>query len=377
MKKKNLLFLFMMLCTMSLFTGCSDDDEDGVKIVDGVNATFSGETLQLTYSETELLGKEVTFDTKDGKTATIVMKGKFDMGAIGGIIGGGSKANQPVVELASGVIPGEVKTLIENVVLTQEGEKYTFEGTDEQNGRTVKYTGEVQKDKMVLALEVTMPENPLLGATWKMDGSTFIWKSSVDLEQIFDEPYEMENAAKLLNMFLISPKLKALLKDVTFQADGNIVATYVKDGKDVVSPINLANYYFKDGKLYVTLNIDMIIQAATKADNNEELMKLITDLMQTPLMSALSEGFPLNCVIDDKGVANIYIDEAFLKPILTVVLNNAFVMDKITSILPNDNPAIGNLSSCYRYLVLLRNVLYIPIILIQNMGVIFLLMIFP
>ena len=112
MKKKNLLFLFMMLCTMSLFTGCSDDDEDGVKIVDGVNATFSGETLQLTYSETELLGKEVTFDTKDGKTATIVMKGKFDMGAIGGIIGGGSKANQPVVELASGVIPGEVKTLI-------------------------------------------------------------------------------------------------------------------------------------------------------------------------------------------------------------------------------------------------------------------------
>lgn len=220
MKKKNLLFLFMMLCTMSLFTGCSDDDEDGVKIVDGVNATFSGETLQLTYSETELLGKEVTFDTKDGKTATIVMKGKFDMGAIGGIIGGGSKANQPVVELASGVIPGEVKTLIENVVLTQEGEKYTFEGTDEQNGRTVKYTGEVQKDKMVLALEVTMPENPLLGATWKMDGSTFIWKSSVDLEQIFDEPYEMENAAKLLNMFLISPKLKALLKDVTFQADG-------------------------------------------------------------------------------------------------------------------------------------------------------------
>ena len=311
MKKKNLLFLFMMLCTMSLFTGCSDDDEDGVKIVDGVNATFSGETLQLTYSETELLGKEVTFDTKDGKTATIVMKGKFDMGAIGGIIGGGSKANQPVVELASGVIPGEVKTLIENVVLTQEGEKYTFEGTDEQNGRTVKYTGEVQKDKMVLALEVTMPENPLLGATWKMDGSTFIWKSSV--------------------------------KDVTFQADGNIVATYVKDGKDVVSPINLANYYFKDGKLYVTLNIDMIIQAATKADNNEELMKLITDLMQTPLMSALSEGFPLNCVIDDKGVANIYIDEAFLKPILTVVLNNAFVMDKITSILPNDNPAIGNL----------------------------------
>ena len=207
----------------------------------------------------------------------------------------------------------------------------------------MKYTGEVQKDKMVLALEVTMPENPLLGATWKMDGSTFIWKSSVDLEQIFDEPYEMENAAKLLNMFLISPKLKALLKDVTFQADGNIVATYVKDGKDVVSPINLANYYFKDGKLYVTLNIDMIIQAATKADNNEELMKLITDLMQTPLMSALSEGFPLNCVIDDKGVANIYIDEAFLKPILTVVLNNAFVMDKITSILPNDNPAIGNL----------------------------------
>ena len=49
-------------------------------------------------------------------------------------------------------------------------------------------------------------------------------------------------------------------------------------------------------------------------------------------------GWPL-----DEDFTKPYIDEAFLKPILTVVLNNAFVMDKITSILPNDNPAIGNL----------------------------------
>lgn len=313
--------------------------------MEGVNASFSGETLQLTYSGSALLGKEVAFETKDGKTATLALKGNLNAGAIGGIISGSkSYMSLPEIPTAPGVIPGEVATTIENVLLTQVGEKYTFEGTDEKNGRTVKYVGEVQKEKMVLSLDVTMPEDPLQGTTWKTEGSTFVWKSSVDLElDIFNEPYKMEAAASLLNM-MISPKLKEALKDVKFRADGNIVATYKEEGdKEATSPINLANYYFKDGKLYVALNIDMIIQAATKADNSE-LLKLITDLMQTPLRQALVEGFPLNCTIDENGVANINIDETFLKPILTVVLNNSFVMELIGSLFPNDNPVIAGIA---------------------------------
>lgn len=325
--KKNLLYLFTVLCTLSFFTACSDDDE--VKVLEGVNASFNGETLDLKYSGSPLLGKEVAFDTKDGQTATITMQGTLDLSAISGLFGGGSKANLPAISYAPGVIPGEVTTTLNNVVLTQVGETYTFEGTDEANGRTVKYIGEVKKDKMTLSLDVTMPTNPLTeGGLWKMTGSTFNWVSSVDITipGLIEEPWPMKDASSLINMFFISPKLKEVLSDVTFKADGNIVATYKnKAGVDVESPINLANYYIKNNKLYVTLNIDMIVQVATKADNSEALLSLMTELMQTPLMSALSEGFPLNYTIEN-GTAKISIDQDFLLPILKVLVNNEFVM---------------------------------------------------
>lgn len=326
--KKNLLYLFTVLCTLSFFTACSDDDDD-VKVLEGVNASFNGETLDLKYSGSPLLGKEVAFDTKDGQTATITMQGTLDLSAISGLFGGGSKANLPAISYAPGVIPGEVTTTLSNVVLTQVGETYTFEGTDEANGRTVKYTGEVKKDKMTLALDVTMPTNPLTeGGLWEMTGSTFNWVSSVDITipGLIEEPWPMKDASSLINMFFISPKLKEVLSDVTFKADGNIVATYKNKAEaDVISPINLANYYIKNDKLYVTLNIDMIVQVATKADNSEALLSLMTELMQTPLMSALSEGFPLNYTIEN-GTAKISIDQDFLLPILKVLVNNEFVM---------------------------------------------------
>ena len=69
----------------------------------------------------------------------------------------------------------------------------------------------------------------------------------------------------------------------------------------------------------------MIIQAATKAGNSEVLLGLMTELMQTPLMSALSEGFPLNYTIEN-GTVNISIDQDFLLPILKVLMNNEFLM---------------------------------------------------
>ena len=342
--KKSFLYLFTVLCTLSFFTACSDDDDPKDPNVLDVNTAYSGDKLDLKYSDSPLLGKEITFETKDGKTATITMKGIFDMSTISGLFSGGSKADL-VPSFAPGVIPGEVTTTLSNVVLIQVGEKYTFEGTDEANGRTVKYVGEVQKDKMTLALDVTMPANPLQEVgLWKLNGSTFKWVSSVDIElDLFNEPYPMKDASALLNTIIIQPKLKEVLVDVTFKADGNIIATYKKEkvGEPQTSPINLANYYIKNNKLYVTLNIDMIIQAATKADDSKELVALITALMKTPLMSALSEGFPLNYTIKD-GVANVSIDEEFLLPILKVVINSPFVIEKINGLV-SDNQNLAKM----------------------------------
>ncbi|RHU30406.1 MULTISPECIES: DUF4925 domain-containing protein [Parabacteroides] len=329
--KKSFLYLFTVLCTLSFFTACSDDDDPKDPNVLDVNASYSGDKLSLKYSDEMLLGKEISFDTKDGKTATITMKGTFDMSSITDLIGGGSKANF-IPSLAPGVIPGETVTTLNNVALTLSGETYTFEGTDESNGRTVKYTGEVKKDMLTMAVNVTMPTNPLTeGKLWKMTGSVFAWKSSEKLP-IGDGGWETENAAALLNQMFISPELMKVLADVTFLPDGNVVATYGKDG--LKSPINLANYYIKSSKLYVTLNIDMIIMTATKA-NNADLMELVTALLQTPLMGALSEGFPLNYTVEN-GVATISLDQEFILPILKVLLSSKYVTDMIGELIASN-----------------------------------------
>ena len=76
--KKSFLYLFTVLCTLNMFTACSDDDSKDPNGLE-VNATYSGENLDLKYSDVALLGKEISFETKDGKKATLPMKGTFDM----------------------------------------------------------------------------------------------------------------------------------------------------------------------------------------------------------------------------------------------------------------------------------------------------------
>ncbi len=89
--EEKFLYLFTVLCTLNMFTACSDDDDSKDPNGLEVNATL-GENLDLKYSDVALLGKEISFETKDGKTATLTMKGTFDMSVINGLINGGSKS---------------------------------------------------------------------------------------------------------------------------------------------------------------------------------------------------------------------------------------------------------------------------------------------
>lgn len=77
--KKNLFYLFALICSMSLFTACSDDDDD--KVVCPVPQTeFTVATgLNLTYNGGSMLGKKVTFtpDASDATKATLVLAGNL------------------------------------------------------------------------------------------------------------------------------------------------------------------------------------------------------------------------------------------------------------------------------------------------------------
>lgn len=66
MKKNLFYYLFAVICTIGLFTSCSDDDE---KVVNPIpQTTFNSENgLQLTYNGAPLLGIGDRFGLNSGK----------------------------------------------------------------------------------------------------------------------------------------------------------------------------------------------------------------------------------------------------------------------------------------------------------------------
>ena len=123
--KKNLFYLFALICSMSLFTACSDDDDD--KVVCPVPQTeFTVATgLNLTYNGGTMLGKKVTFtpDASDATKATLVLAGNLDLSGIltreaaSGSFGAGVFPGSPVVTLP--------------VTLNIQGDECSFSGTSE------------------------------------------------------------------------------------------------------------------------------------------------------------------------------------------------------------------------------------------------------
>lgn len=339
--KRNLFYVSALICSMSMFMACSDSEKGGNALpVSDVNATYvSGDAshqLVLTYSDAQLTGKSVTFNSADGKTATLTLKGAaLSL----------TKADAALTGIANpGVIPGETSTVL-TVNLTPVGETgYSFSGTDEANGRKIVYEGRVEKSKLTLDLDVTMPANELQG-TWNLYAydafaEVFPIRSKWESEQKFNLQLELApgmavpmelQPGELIALMSVVPMIPAgertlslqevistVLQKVTFKTDGNIVASY-SDAANIAapswkeSPLNMAQYAVKDGKLYVYLNADALVQlimgsASTKAlDSSSILTAVLPGLMN--LMPMLSTGIPLGYQIADTGVLGVYLDK--------------------------------------------------------------------
>ena len=74
MKKNLFYYLFAVICSVTLFTSCSDDDDE--KMVNPVpQTTFTGENgLQLTYNGAPMPGKKVTFTPVMGSGKKFAVK---------------------------------------------------------------------------------------------------------------------------------------------------------------------------------------------------------------------------------------------------------------------------------------------------------------
>lgn len=329
MKKNLFYYLFAVICSVALFTSCSDDDDKVVSPV-GETTFTDANGLALTYSGVSMLGKKVTFtpNAADATKATLTLSGLMDLSSI-------LRSNNTPAVNAPGVIPGETTTTlnVENMII--DGDKVVFEGTEENNGRSIKYSGEATSKNMNLALEVTMPSNVLSGTSWELapTGTMFEGDPMAPIHVKWDADefpfgggtWDINSAISLIvSMTQIEGKsipqlLSGVLNKVTFLPDGNIQAEYKSSLTDTewkTSELNIATYTVSNNKIYLFLNPSQIIASANKnrdINSNEILGSLIP-----MILPMLSNGIPMTYV-EKEDKMSVYLDTETLKPILEVL----------------------------------------------------------
>ena len=315
MKKNLFYYLFAVICTIGLFTSCSDDDE---KVVNPIpQTTFNSENgLQLTYNGAPLLGKKVTFtpDATEATKATLRLEGEFDLSGI--LKGQRSNMTSPT---GPGVFPGSPVTTL-SVDLSINGNQCTFSGVSETEYCTFSYAGKVTAGTMDLSFtDVTLKNTALAGTVWKPtplanteDGGMdepihFVWKFGTKAAiEIFGHPSEIEINDLLLlalrfplfddgsgDRVSVEQMLCSVLKDVTLGADGNIVATYMDAANGgtewVTSPSNMAQYVVTgDNQLLLFLNPQAIM---ANVDNVEKSVRTVD--VGAILQQAIAELYPM------------------------------------------------------------------------------------
>lgn len=315
MKKNLFYYLFAVICTIGLFTSCSDDDE---KVVNPIpQTTFNSENgLQLTYNGAPLLGKKVTFtpDATEATKATLRLEGEFDLAGI--LKGQRSNMTSPT---GPGVFPGSPVTTL-SVDLSINRNQCTFSGVSETEYCTFSYAGKVTAGTMDLSFtDVTLKNTALAGTVWKPtplanteDGGMdepihFVWKSGTKAAiEIFGHPSEIEINDLLLlalrfplfddgsgDRVSVEQMLCSVLKDVTLGADGNIVATYMDAANGgtewVTSPSNMAQYVVTgDNQLLLFLNPQAIM---ANVDNVEKSVRTVD--VGAILQQAIAELYPM------------------------------------------------------------------------------------
>lgn len=315
MKKNLFYYLFAVICTIGLFTSCSDDDE---KVVNPIpQTTFNSENvLQLTYNGAPLLGKKVTFtpDATEATKATLRLEGEFDLAGI--LKGQRSNMTSPT---GPGVFPGSPVTTL-SVDLSINGNQCTFSGVSETEYCTFSYAGKVTAGTMDLSFtDVTLKNTALAGTVWKPtplanteDGGMdepihFVWKFGTKAAiEIFGYPSEIEINDLLLlalrfplfddgsgDRVSVEQMLCSVLKDVTLGADGNIVATYMDAANGgtewVTSPSNMAQYVVTgDNQLLLFLNPQAIM---ANVDNVEKSVRTVD--VGAILQQAIAELYPM------------------------------------------------------------------------------------
>lgn len=386
--KNKLFYLFgaaFLLCSISTFTACSDDndepivevpgdddgkgddgkDDDGKDDVINLNGSYDDKTLKMTYNGEELTGKRVTF-TADEKLekATILLSGveKDLTDMLGGLIG-------ELKFTTNSPIPGEKEIKLEDVTLTANADgTYSFEGKDENSNRTMLYKGTVKKDEMSIEITNTLANQELAG-TWNLGPlrysmleemsaptSSPLWinwdtENNINAGVIEGIPFDMNPNSLFSWIFYIGDDaflqmmgisgvdvriqqwIKNLLQSVTVQPNGCMFATYSYSG-DLNNPAwssemghNIIRYYHGEepNQVYIEANADFILSAIggllTRTRADNEQDLAV---ILKPLIDALKPAIEKGfpCTYEITGdIMRINLDGKFTQSVLIELVN--------------------------------------------------------
>lgn len=352
--KKNLFYLFALICSMSLFTACSDDDDD--KVVCPVPQTeFTVATgLNLTYNGGAMLGKKVTFtpDASDATKAILVLAGNLDLSGIltreaaSGSFGAGVFPGSPVVTLP--------------VTLNIQGDECSFSGTSETGYCTFDYAGKVTASSLNLDLtNVALKNSVLSGTTWAPtplnsdyteEPIHLIWESNKEVEIMPGWGMPIQTILTLAlrlplidaggdNKVNVEDMLCSVLHDITLGADGNISASYVdaaQGGTSVVkTPANVAQYVvLSDTQMKVYLNLDAIIANVKRLGSSTKAIDMSEILSQavTSLLPLVTDGVPLTYE-KNEGKLKVYLNTDLLLPLMKNIVAPLFSDEEFVNML--------------------------------------------
>lgn len=323
MKKNLFYYLFAVICSVSLFTSCSDDDDEKVVCPVGETTFTDKSGLQLTYSSAPMLGKMVQFVPQGNKAVLTLSGAPLDLSGLQR-----DAMSAPSGLTTAGVVPGELTTTL-NVDLKIEGDKVSFEGTDKKEGRVLTYKGEATPSGMKLDVNVTMPTMGLAGTSWNLASLDkeeptaplhIVWKENHD-------EVEMEEILKLMISMIpvenstIPQLLDGVLKKVTFLPDGNIQAEYKDNPTDEAfktSPLNLAMYSMDgDNKIRVYLNVNQIMAVADTKSPRTSIEEALPALKQI-ILPMLAEGVPVFYREKENGNVAFYLGYDVFQPLLAI-----------------------------------------------------------
>lgn len=346
------LFYLMAFISLSMFSACSDNNDQPLIPAEKINGTYDGSSetsvLALTYGGEPLVGGNVSFNTTDNKTASLTLKN---------------------------VIPGTSEVTIGNVQLIGTTDVYTFSGSSaftRAASGTIEYSGSIKEGQLELNINVTMATSTYSGKYALGEprmGTEEKWEWNLDEYDAFEaglrnDPPTIErvtasnpltclyfrvdveqpayNATRwpdgwdyvdyidgnntVYNYSLMFRNtgvlLYQVLQSVALKTDGNITANYSSDAVQIdtkwftlgitqeeieqltaaktwkTSPKNLAFWFEKDGMIYIKPNIAAIITQVL-ADNGQGDASAIIGMVNQILnnedaantINSLLEGF--------------------------------------------------------------------------------------